>query len=195
MTKNRPQKQIQSASSLASSYGSESTLTTGQTSRKELFPSHTSRDEPETILAFAMSSMSLDRAALKPKAKNLRRDIAIEFDRYFGNTSKVDNWVRLCRDVGIHEELRSIRQCKLVSTIRPDFPRHSVNRNKALKNAWVNIFDLIDAVATECTPPKRFESERALSKYTLETGRIFPKKKAKEGGPVRALLAHIFGPR
>lgn len=64
--------------------------------------------------------------------------------------------------------------------------------SQVLKTAWVNIYDLLDAVATDTCPPTRFRSEKALRAYTMETERIFPKKKAKEGGPVRALLAHIF---
>ena len=63
---------------------------------------------------------------------------------------------------------------------------------QALKGVWVNIYDLIDGVNSGQTPPTRFHNQAQLSVYTVRTRRIFPKNKAKEGGPVRALLAHIF---
>jgi hypothetical protein len=63
---------------------------------------------------------------------------------------------------------------------------------QAMRGIWVNIYDFIDAKAAGMQV-KRFKSERALSHYTRRTGRIYPKERAKKGGPVRALLAHIFG--
>jgi hypothetical protein len=60
-----------------------------------------------------------------------------------------------------------------------------------LKGVWVNIFDLLDAVKVNAIP-HRFPNEKALAKYTREERKVYPKKKAKEGGPVRALLANIF---
>jgi hypothetical protein len=38
---------------------------------------------------------------------------------------------------------------------------------------------------------KMWKSERALAEYTIRTDKIFPKRRAKEYGPVKALLAHI----
>lgn len=64
---------------------------------------------------------------------------------------------------------------------------------QALKKVWVNIYDLIDAVEANQTPPTRFPSQAALARYTIQTDRIYPRKKAKEGGPVRLLLANVFG--
>jgi hypothetical protein len=42
------------------------------------------------------------------------RNIVAEFDEYFGNESKLENWQRLCRDVGIEDEPRSITKCRKV---------------------------------------------------------------------------------
>ncbi|PMD31358.1 hypothetical protein L207DRAFT_384311, partial [Hyaloscypha variabilis F] len=103
-----------------------------------------------------------------------RSNIVSEFNRYFGNANNLGNWQRLCRDVGIEENLASITKCK-----------------QALKGVWVNIYDLIEAVNND-EIPQRFPNRAELSTYTTENRKIFPKKKAKEGGPVRALLAHIF---
>jgi hypothetical protein len=62
---------------------------------------------------------------------------------------------------------------------------------QALKTVHVNIYDLLDAVNAG-TQVRRFENQRALAKYCKETGKIYPKKKAKESGPVRHLLRIVF---
>ncbi|KAE9381960.1 hypothetical protein N431DRAFT_476696 [Stipitochalara longipes BDJ] len=102
------------------------------------------------------------------------KNIISEFDRYFGNDTKLENWQRLCGDVGVDGELLSIRKCK-----------------QALIPVWVNIHDLIHAVRHNRTPPRRFQTQRELSQYTKKNRRYYPREKAKEGGPIRALLAHI----
>ncbi|KAI9048265.1 hypothetical protein LZ554_008060 [Drepanopeziza brunnea f. sp. 'monogermtubi'] len=167
---------------VSESRGQNTAVPHGNASRGQAHQPPSLTADPDATLTFCMSEMALSDATSKPpKAQNPkkpRRDIVDQFSRYFGNESKVANWVRLCRDVGIQEDLKSIRQCKL-----------------ALRKVWVNIYDLIDAVDAEKTPPKLFKSERALSNYTMNTGKIYPKRKAKEGGPVRALLAHIFSPK
>ncbi|PVH79114.1 hypothetical protein DL98DRAFT_420947 [Cadophora sp. DSE1049] len=103
-----------------------------------------------------------------------RNTVVTEFARYFGSEDKLENWQRLCRDVGIQDVPRSLAKCKL-----------------ALRKVWVNIYDLIVAVRQNKIP-RRFPSLHALSAYTIRTRKIFPKEKAKEGGLVRQLLAHIF---
>lgn len=40
-----------------------------------------------------------------------------------------------------------------------------------------------------------YKTESALAEYTIREDKIYPKKAAKEGGPVRALLARIFWER
>ncbi|KAH8676519.1 hypothetical protein BGZ60DRAFT_371764 [Tricladium varicosporioides] len=100
-------------------------------------------------------------------------DVVEEWDRYFGSEDNLENWQRLCRDVGIDDELPSIRQCK-----------------KALETVWVNIHDLLRAIRTD-TPVRIFETKDDLIEYTRKKGKYFPREKAKEGGPVKALLKHI----
>ncbi|KAK3300429.1 uncharacterized protein B0H64DRAFT_15286 [Chaetomium fimeti] len=101
------------------------------------------------------------------------RNIVKEFKTYFGD-GLLDDWQRLCRDVGLNGEYSSITQCR-----------------KALRTVHVNIFDLLDAVKEGRTPP-HFGTAGELAEYTLETGRVYPKKAAKKMGPVRALLRMIF---
>ncbi|KAH8586466.1 hypothetical protein B0O99DRAFT_702131 [Bisporella sp. PMI_857] len=112
----------------------------------------------------------------KKKKRGLKRNIVKEFAAYFGNESMLENWLMLCRDVGLETQgLTSIKKCRMALK----------------KEVWVNIYDLIDANKLGQLP-NRFVSEAALSKYTIRTNRIYPKRMAKDGGPVRALLAHIF---
>ncbi|TEY58885.1 hypothetical protein BOTCAL_0197g00150 [Botryotinia calthae] len=115
-------------------------------------------------------------ASVKAKiAKTKKNTVVGLWADYFGNETQLANWQRLCVDVGMEEIPTSITKCR-----------------KALGKVWVNIYDFLDAKA-EGKPVKRYSSERKLATYTLNSGKIYPKSKAKEGGPVRALLAHIFG--
>lgn len=62
---------------------------------------------------------------------------------------------------------------------------------QALGGVWVNIYDRLDAKKAG-TSVRKFGSQRELAAYTMTTRKIYPMKKAKEGGPVKCLLAHIF---
>lgn len=43
-----------------------------------------------------------------------RNTVATEFARYFGSEDKLENWQRLCRDVGIEDVPQSLKKCKQV---------------------------------------------------------------------------------
>lgn len=47
------------------------------------------------------------------KNKNKGQKVAEDFARYFGE-NKLENWQRLCRDIGINKELPSITRCREV---------------------------------------------------------------------------------
>ena len=69
--------------------------------------------------ALAQSTLNDNQPTSAPSVSRyipcLNRDnIAEEFDRYFGNVGKLDNWQRLCRDVGIEGNLRTVTQCRKV---------------------------------------------------------------------------------
>ncbi|KAF8848916.1 hypothetical protein BDZ45DRAFT_680899 [Acephala macrosclerotiorum] len=108
------------------------------------------------------------------KGKKPRRDVVKEWAEYIGDETKLDNWARFCRDLELEGEFTSIKKCK-----------------KALASVWINIWDFLDERKGKGRA-RRFNSEGALAEYTITTGKIYPKKEAKEGGPLRALLAHIF---
>ncbi|KAK4240918.1 hypothetical protein C8A03DRAFT_12760 [Achaetomium macrosporum] len=105
--------------------------------------------------------------------KKKTRSIVQEFNDYFG-TGTLDDWQRLCRDVGLEGDLSSITKCR-----------------KALRTVHVNIHDLVDAVK-QGQRPRRFRNAQELAEYTLRTRKIYPKRFVKEMGPVKALLRNIL---
>ncbi|KAL1844292.1 hypothetical protein VTJ49DRAFT_2349 [Mycothermus thermophilus] len=105
--------------------------------------------------------------------KKVVRCIVTEFDLYFGSGT-LEDWPRLCWDIGLEGDLSSNTKCR-----------------KALATVHINIWDLMDAVK-QGVYPQRFSSARKLADYTMRTGRIYPKRKAKAMGPVAALLRMIY---
>lgn len=59
---------------------------------------------------------------------------------------------------------------------------------------FVNIVDLIDTPVTQ-EPVEHFETEEALSDYTVETGKYFPAENVYAGGLLKFLLRQIIDPR
>ena len=55
-----------------------------------------------------------------PQMSRHRRDIAREFENYFGNETVLANWQRLMEDLGLKDDFSSIKKCKTVRTHRPN---------------------------------------------------------------------------
>ncbi|CCC06009.1 hypothetical protein SMACR_00225 [Sordaria macrospora] len=98
-----------------------------------------------------------------------------DFSRYFGEDT-LENWQRLCRDIGINKDLPNIKTCK-----------------KILRGVHVNIFDLLEAVQ-KGTQPKRFRNADQLAEYSVANRKIYPRRyvKKESAGPVRVLLRLFF---
>ncbi len=71
-----------------------------------------------------------------------------------------------------------------VDLLRPCLPQ-------AVFTKHVNLVDYVEGSRENI---QIFESEEELSKYTLNTGKIFPKEDAADGGVLRALRRHILAP-
>ncbi|KAK3355676.1 hypothetical protein B0H65DRAFT_55116 [Neurospora tetraspora] len=101
--------------------------------------------------------------------------IVSDFARYFGENT-LENWQRLCRDIGIKKEPPSITKCREV-----------------LKSVHVNIYDLLDAVR-QGTTPQRFGNPGQLKEYSVANRKIYPRHMAEKDkvGPVRVLLRGLF---
>ncbi|KAI9738775.1 MAG: hypothetical protein M1834_008282 [Cirrosporium novae-zelandiae] len=97
-----------------------------------------------------------------------------EFQIHYGSEAKLDNWQRLCIDVGITPQ-PTMAKCK-----------------KELKLVNVNICHLIDARRTGRFPVRKFESYKALKQYTRQNNLFFPKKQAKKDGFISILLKRFF---
>lgn len=121
----------------------------------------------------------------------MARGVVGRFACYFGEETKLENWQKLCNDLRIEGDLNSITKCRNVShrPLKIFRPLRLMNC-QALKRKFVNIHDLLDAVARNETP-RQFGSANELANYTRRHHKFFPLRQAKEGGPVRALLIHI----
>ncbi|KAJ7691329.1 hypothetical protein B0H17DRAFT_935150 [Mycena rosella] len=98
-----------------------------------------------------------------------------EFSHQFGSEdSQLSGWQAMCVLVRVEDVPDSITQCRKV--LRNDF--------------WVNIYDLLDAKRTG-RPVKKHPSAVALSKYTRNTKKIFPKRSAKANRFLKVLLVTL----
>ncbi|OBT75940.1 hypothetical protein VF21_05798 [Pseudogymnoascus sp. 05NY08] len=97
-----------------------------------------------------------------------------EFNAYFPDTSKLENWQKLCRDLGIKPVPSSIRHCKMET-----------------KKIYVNIYQFLHQIRTGF-PATRFPSQKALAEYCNGgSKRRFPRKIAKERGALAGLLHYL----
>ncbi|GKT42017.1 uncharacterized protein ColSpa_02198 [Colletotrichum spaethianum] len=121
-----------------------------------------------------------------------------QWDEYFGKSELAD-WQRLCRDLGLPDDLPSKTQCRKVSTLRPyigtlyrkteltPVPSCDV---KALSKVHVNIKQFLDAM-NGGGAIKLFQNVRQLAQYTRKTGLWMPKKNFPKGHPLGQLRREI----
>ncbi|KAF8068591.1 hypothetical protein FPV67DRAFT_1668665 [Lyophyllum atratum] len=141
-------------------------------------------DGPTTIIQrFSALAISEGLKKKSKQYKDRRRDfIQAEVESGFvnafgGNVHSLQSWKQLCRTVGIPsaDDLTSITQCKA-----------------ALSGMYVNIVDLVDTAAVgKVMTIGVFSSEKRLGKYIRNTGKIFPKNKAKANKLLRQFLIKI----
>ncbi|KAI0064499.1 hypothetical protein BV25DRAFT_1822857 [Artomyces pyxidatus] len=111
----------------------------------------------------------------RTKAYNAFRDaLTQQFNAIYGtDVNDIHSWHLLCSVLGIAppEGLEACRQ--------------------AVRSTHVNLIDLV-------VEPEEgvvlFDSEKALSEYTIKTGKFFPRDNAYAGGVLRFLLRHIMNP-
>ncbi|KAG9847636.1 hypothetical protein KCU98_g3831, partial [Aureobasidium melanogenum] len=90
--------------------------------------------------------------------------------------------------LGIADQLDRLQHLCVELSIEP--PDTITQCKKILKKTHVNLVDLMNARRTHKKVGK-FDTEKQLSKYSRETGKIYPKKDAK-GDVVKVLLRHIL---
>ncbi|KFY07151.1 hypothetical protein V492_07407 [Pseudogymnoascus sp. VKM F-4246] len=97
-----------------------------------------------------------------------------DFDSYFGDPGKLENWQRLCRDLDIDPVPSSITQCK-----------------KEAKKIYVNIYQFLHQIKTGA-PATRFRNQAALAAYcNAGKKRKFPRNIAKSTGALAGLLHFV----
>ncbi|KAJ1309447.1 hypothetical protein OPQ81_006223 [Rhizoctonia solani] len=110
--------------------------------------------------------------------KLFRRALVLQFNLTYGtDQNDLASWQNLCRAMRVINIPDNLAACK-----------------KLVESIYVNLIDLVDMPNTG-VPVKLFKRERDLSKYTLETEKIFPKEDAYAGGLLRHLLRNIIAPR
>ncbi|KAF2024029.1 hypothetical protein EK21DRAFT_104952 [Setomelanomma holmii] len=93
---------------------------------------------------------------------------------YGTDTTKLEIWQELCRDVLIDEPPNSITKCKELLGSR---------------QVLVNLVNLVEHRMSG-EPVIRFSCYRAWREYTVQ-GRTYPRKAAKEDGFIKALLRKL----
>ncbi|KAI0040135.1 hypothetical protein FA95DRAFT_1503284 [Auriscalpium vulgare] len=102
--------------------------------------------------------------------------LTMEFNIIYGTDERdIQSWHRLCSVLGIPppDGLKASRQ--------------------AVLSAHVNLVDLVWSRGEGVV--EIFPSEKALSEYTISSGKFFPSDEARAGGVLRYLLRHILHPR
>ena len=118
--------------------------------------------------------------------------MVLQFNGIYGtDVNSVASWQGLCRVLGILPVPPTLEECQRVSFSIP-LIFFILNLLQVVTNTYVNIVDLVDARGTRVVT--KFPSEKALSIYTLETRKIFPRENAYAGGLLRALLRRILDP-
>jgi len=75
----------------------------------------------ESNFVFNPSTMSFTshtphlRGGARPSKKG--RNVVQEFNNYFGNQTKLENWQKLCNDLRLSGDISSITKCKKVSRL------------------------------------------------------------------------------
>lgn len=139
------------------------------------------RAQAHEILAESFAKLALSKNPSKKSKSKYRKArskfIAAEFEDFFGSDAKLENWQRLCDDLGLQGDLTSITKCRKVCLhcTTWDFTKSRlIGINQMLGGIWVNIWNFLDAKRIG-TQVKRFSSQRLLGEYSIENYLIFLK--------------------
>ncbi|CDO74042.1 hypothetical protein BN946_scf185043.g92 [Trametes cinnabarina] len=109
--------------------------------------------------------------------EELRNAMVQQFNVMYGTSvDDLESWQLLCSALGMNPVPNSIKACQ-----------------RKVKATHVNLVDFIEAPLSG-NPIKTFKSEVALSKYTQETKKYFPRDDVNSGSLLRCLLRQIKNP-
>jgi hypothetical protein len=139
-----------------------------------------------------VAAQMADLGISAPKRTNI--NVVKQWESYIGRAT-LEDWQRLCHDVGLQGDFGSKIKCRKVSNIADRYSDRPNRGNidccsptlQALNGVWVNIHDFL---AAERKPEDvhHFNTRTELQEYSRAARKFYPKKKAKESGPLRALL-------
>ncbi|KAJ7236122.1 hypothetical protein C8J57DRAFT_1088295 [Mycena rebaudengoi] len=101
--------------------------------------------------------------------------VAMFKEKYGHDVNSLESWQKLCCAVEFSPIPNCIKECQ-----------------QLIEDAHVNIIDLLDMHTTR-EPVHRFATEKRLSCYTKETGKMFPATEAM-GSLLKYLLRYIICP-
>ncbi|SPO00838.1 uncharacterized protein DNG_03586 [Cephalotrichum gorgonifer] len=118
---------------------------------------------------------------MAPK-KSKKDALVAKWQRYF-EKGDLEDWQRLCSDLGLRDDLPSKTKCRAVASLPPFLPVLP----PALKSVNVNIVQFLSA---ESKPEdvQFFGSKKKLYQYTSAHDAFYPRNRIEQGGPLRSLL-------
>jgi hypothetical protein len=121
-----------------------------------------------------------------------------QFDYLYGSDEKdINNWRKLCSVLKINPVPDTLHECRAVSCQFSELPCPTSSFVQLVLNKHVNLVDLVHGPLFHGSKVevRNFKTEKALSEYTKETKKFFPKESARDGGVLRALRRHILVPQ
>ncbi|KAK3495666.1 hypothetical protein B0T13DRAFT_302735 [Neurospora crassa] len=116
----------------------------------------------------------------KEERKRKCEEAVRDFNEFIGGR-KLKDWRKLCYTIGLEGEFKDVESCR-----------------EAIEAVNVNIYDVLAAdriiQAGGKSRPQRFPTPQALSEYSVEHEKIYPRTKVAENQPEHAMLKHIFDP-
>jgi len=145
----------------------------------------------------------------KESWESYQRALRREFNRWFCAGDELEAWHSLCRAIRINPLPKTPEECKVVSSYYTHLRWFYIwwLKWQVVHNRHVNMIDLIQWARSggeaNSYRVKDFPTVRELSEYSLQTNKIFRRKRAKnseEDGIVfrhllRHLLRHIYSPK
>ncbi|EHK97163.1 hypothetical protein M7I_7084 [Glarea lozoyensis 74030] len=147
------------------------------------------------------------KSAVKPES-----DVTSEFNDYFGDVSKLENWQNLCYDLDVEDiDLGSLKKCRkalgklnvnIVDVVEAQRNRKDssicggakLESEAGKRDGWSDVasnasWEDLESVSTirPVLKVRKFATRAQLIRYTRKEKKYFPRCEAKEKGPVRCL--------
>ncbi|KAJ5641311.1 hypothetical protein N7490_005311 [Penicillium lividum] len=131
-------------------------------------------DNPVSMEFYRLAEWRHWKNGSKKWRKNWNRCIYEHYDLLIGDrVNDLRTWQQMCHKLDLPGDLPSITKCR-----------------KALSHVYVNIIDLLECWE-EDRSPRRFNSCKELSNYTMESTKFFGRSIAKQDKVLKTLLRKV----